>query len=47
MAKPEIQSTIFASRQSITHRGNAHDFCIFYTLLKLSNSKTVISLMTS
>jgi len=47
MAKREIQSTVFASCQSITRRDNVRAFYNLTHLLKSSTSKTVISLMTS
>jgi len=35
MPKPEIQSTISASRQSVTQRDNVRAFYIFYTFIKV------------
>ena len=46
MAKPEIQSMIFASSQS-TQRDNVRASTIFIHLLKSGTGKAVISLMTS
>ena len=35
MPKPEVQSTISASRQSVTQRDNVRAFYIFYTFIKV------------
>jgi len=35
MAKPEIQSTIFASRELVTQRVNVHAFYSFYTFINV------------
>jgi len=35
LAKPEIQSTIFSSRQSITQRYDVRAFYNFYTFIKV------------
>jgi len=35
MAKREIQSTIFASRQSVTRRDNVRAFYNIYTIIKV------------